>query len=43
VRKIEPKIQVGISIFPFEALPDALIQVKHGDLDQPNAVIQVAE
>jgi propanol-preferring alcohol dehydrogenase len=43
VREIEPKIRMGVSVFPFESLQNALIQVKHGDLDQPNAVIQVTE
>ena len=43
VRGIDTKIRVGVCIFPMEALQDALIQVKHGDLDQPNAVIRVAE
>ena len=34
---------VGAVRFPFEALPDALILAKHGKLDQPSAVITVAE
>jgi propanol-preferring alcohol dehydrogenase len=29
-------------LFPFEELPEALIQLKHGKLEQPNAIIKVA-
>lgn len=43
VRDFTPEIRVGASVFPFEALQDALIQAKHGELEQPNAVIQIAE
>jgi propanol-preferring alcohol dehydrogenase len=43
VRDFAPEIRVGASIFPFEALQDALIQAKHGELEQPNAVIQIVE
>jgi propanol-preferring alcohol dehydrogenase len=43
VRNFGPEIRMGVRIFPFEALQDVLIQVKHGKLEQPNAVIQVAE
>jgi len=43
VRDLGIEIRVGISVFPFESLPDALIQVKHGELQEPNAVIQIAE
>jgi len=43
VRGFAPEIRVGASVFPFEALQDALIQAKHGELEQPNAVIQIAE
>jgi alcohol dehydrogenase, propanol-preferring len=43
VRDLGQEIRVGISVFPFKTLPDALIQVKHGKLQEPNAVIQVAE
>ncbi len=42
VRGLESEMKVGVSLFPFEALPDALIQVKHGKLGQPNAVIDMA-
>lgn len=35
-------MNVGTTLFPFEDLPEALIKVKHGELDQPNAVLQVA-
>ena len=42
VRDLGLEIQVGASIFPFEALQDTLILVKHGKLANPNAVIQVA-
>jgi propanol-preferring alcohol dehydrogenase len=38
----ELDLQVGTSIFSFEELQDALILVKGGKLDQPNAVIQIA-
>jgi propanol-preferring alcohol dehydrogenase len=34
-------LQVETSVFPFEALPDALILAKQGKLPQPNAVIEV--
>ena len=43
VRDFATEIRVGASIFPFEALQDALIQAKHGELEQPNAVIQIVE
>lgn len=36
-------IDAGAVLFPFESLPDALIMAKHGRLDQPSAVITVAE
>lgn len=36
-------IKIGTSLFPFESLQDALIQVKHGALEKPNAVIKIAE
>jgi propanol-preferring alcohol dehydrogenase len=42
VRDIGPEMNVGASVFPFETLQDTLIQVKHGEIEQPNAVIQVA-
>ena len=35
-------LKVGTSVFPFEELPDALILAKHGKLQQPNAVIEIA-
>ena len=35
-------LDVGTSVFPFEALQDALILAKHGELEQPNAVIRIA-
>ncbi|MFQ5812086.1 MAG: alcohol dehydrogenase catalytic domain-containing protein [Anaerolineae bacterium] len=40
-RRIATK--VGVSLFPFEELQDALILAKQGKLEQPNAVIQVAD
>jgi propanol-preferring alcohol dehydrogenase len=43
VRDFATEIRAGASIFPFEALQDALIQTKHGELEQPNAVIQIVE
>ena len=33
---------VGTTLFPFEELQDALILVKQGKLEQPNAVIKIA-
>ena len=42
VRDLELEIRVGVRVYPFEDLPDVLIQVKVGELEQPNAVIQVA-
>jgi len=33
---------VGTTLFPFEELEDALIMVKQGNLEQPNAVIKIA-
>lgn len=42
VRDLGPEIRLGVSVYPFEDLQDALIQVKHGELEQPNAVVQVA-
>jgi hypothetical protein len=35
-------LDVGTSVFPFEALQDALILAKHGEPEQPNAVIRIA-
>ena len=35
-------LEVGTSIFSFEELQDALILAKQGELEQPNAVIQIA-
>ena len=43
IRDQEIDIRIGTSLFPFEALQDTLIQVKHGSLEQPNAVIKIAE
>ena len=43
IRDQELDIRIGTSLFPFEALQDILIQVKHGELEQPNAVIKIAE
>jgi len=37
------ELSVGTSIFPFEDLQDALILAKQGNLEQPNAVIRVAD
>ena len=37
------KLKVGISVFPFEQLDDALISAKQGKLQQPNAVIEIAD
>ena len=36
-------IRIGTNLFPFESLQDTLIQVKQGELEQPNAVIKIAE
>jgi hypothetical protein len=35
-------LKVGTTMFPFESLPEALIQTKQGRLEKPNAVLQVA-
>jgi propanol-preferring alcohol dehydrogenase len=35
-------LKLGATVFPFESLPEALIQTKRGHLEKPNAVIQVA-
>jgi propanol-preferring alcohol dehydrogenase len=43
IRDRELDIKIGTSLFPFESLQDTLIQVKHGELEQPNAVIKIAE
>jgi propanol-preferring alcohol dehydrogenase len=43
VRNLGREIRVGANVYPFEDLPDVLIQAKHGKLEQPNAVIKVAE
>ena len=37
------ELKVGTSLFPFEETQDALILAKHGELEQPNAVIKIAE
>jgi hypothetical protein len=37
------ELKVGVSLFPFEELQDALILAEQGKLRQPNAVIQVAD
>ncbi len=36
-------LEMGTSLFPFEALPDALIRARQGRLEQPNAVIKVSD
>jgi propanol-preferring alcohol dehydrogenase len=36
-------LRVGMTVFPFEELPDALVLAKQGKLPQPNAVIEVAD
>ena len=35
-------LAVGVDVFPFEALPEAMISVRHGKLRQANAVVRVA-
>lgn len=37
------KLKVGMSVFPFEELQNALILAKQGKLQQPNAVIEIAD
>jgi len=37
------RLKVGTSLFPFEGLQDALILAKQGRLEQPNAVIKIAD
>jgi propanol-preferring alcohol dehydrogenase len=39
----ELELKVGTSLFPFEELQDALILAKRGKLEQPNAVIKIAD
>ncbi len=41
VRGLGDEIRMSVRIFPFEALQEALILVKNGELKEPNAVIQV--
>ena len=36
------EMKAGTTQFPFEELPQALIRVKHGEIDQPNAVILIS-
>jgi propanol-preferring alcohol dehydrogenase len=36
-------LEVGTSVFPFEELQDALILARHGELEQPNAVIRISD
>jgi propanol-preferring alcohol dehydrogenase len=35
-------LALGVEVFPFEALPDAMIRAREGRLRQPNAVVRVA-
>ena len=37
------ELKVGTSLFPFEETQDALIMVKHGQLEKPNALIKIAD
>jgi propanol-preferring alcohol dehydrogenase len=37
------ELKIGTSSFPFEEVQDALISAKHGELEQPNAVIEIAD
>jgi len=37
------ELKVGTSLFPFEETQDALILAKRGELEQPNAVIEIAD
>ena len=37
------ELKVGTSLFPFEETQDALILAKHGQLEQPDAVIKIAD
>jgi hypothetical protein len=37
------ELKVGTSPFPFEEAQEALISVKHGELERPNAVIEIAD
>ena len=36
-------LRIGTSLFAFEKLPEALILAKQGKLDQPNAVLKIAD
>ena len=42
VRQLGHEMRQSVRIFPFEGLQEALILVKNGKLDTPNAVIQVS-
>lgn len=42
VRHLGQEMRQSVRVFPFEELQDALILVKNGELDTPNAVIQVS-
>ena len=35
-------LRVGTSVFPFDQLQDALILARHGELQEPNAVIRIS-
>ena len=37
------ELKVGVSLFPFEELQEALILAKQGKLEQPNAVIKISD
>ncbi len=37
------ELEMGVSLFPFAELPEALIQARQGRLEQPNAVIAVSD
>jgi len=37
------ELEMGISLFPFKDLQDALILVRQGRLEQPNAVIKISD
>jgi propanol-preferring alcohol dehydrogenase len=36
-------LEMETCLFPFEALPDALVLAKHGKLERPNAVIKISD
>ena len=42
VRELASEIRGDAGIYPIKALQSGLIRIQHGELEQPNAVIQTA-